>query len=123
MFTGFKYPLQIAPPSGRMAQELDYETYIKSLMYQVLMTRPGERINRPQFGGGVRALVFAPLSDANAAIAQTAIYNSLSEWLSQLIRVDDIRVEVIPPSTLEVTVVYLIRATNEQQFLNVEVTE
>ena len=123
MFSAFKYPLQIAPPSGRMAQETSYEAYIKSLIYQVLLTRPGERINRPQFGGGVRALVFAPLSDANAAIAQTAIYSALNEWLSDLIRVEDVRVEVVPPSTLEITVVYLIRATGTQQFLNVEVTE
>jgi phage baseplate assembly protein W len=123
MFQGFKYPFQIAPPSGRMAVERDYETYVKSLIYQVLMTRPGERINRPRYGGGVRALVFAPLSDANAAIAQTAIYSSLKEWLDGFIRVEDVRVQVVPPTTLEITVVYLIRATNEQRFLNLEVTE
>lgn len=123
MFQGFKYPLQVAAPSGRIAVERDYERYIKSLIYQVLMTRPGERINRPRFGGGVRALVFAPLSDANAAIAQSTIYGALNDWLDALIRVDDVRVEVVQPSTLEITVVYLIRATNERRFLNVEVTE
>jgi len=123
MFQGFKYPFQITSPSGRVAVERDYERYIKSLIYQVLMTRPGERINRPRFGGGVRALVFAPLSDANAAITQTAIYGSLNEWLDALIRVDDVRVKVVEPSTLEITVVYLIRATNERRFLKMEVTE
>ena len=123
MFQGFKYPFQIAAPSGRAAQERAYERYVKALILQVLMTRPGERINRPRFGGGVRALVFAPLSDANAVIAQTAIYSSLTEWLDAFIRVEDVRVQVVEPSTLEITVVYLIRATNERQFLNVEVTE
>lgn len=123
MFQGFKYPFQIAAASGRVAEERDYERYVKSLIYQVLMTRPGERINRPRFGGGVRALVFAPLSDANAAMAQTAIYASLTEWLDPFIRTEDVRVEVVEPSTLEITVVYLIRATNERRFLNVEVTE
>ena len=123
MFQGFKYPFQINTTSGRAATERDYGRYIKGLIYQVLMTRPGERINRPRFGGGVRALVFEPLSDANAAIAQSTIYGALTEWLEPLIRVEDVRVAVIPPSTLEVTVVYLIRATTERQFLNVEVTE
>lgn len=123
MFQGFKYPFQIAAASGRVAEERDYERYVKSLIYQVLMTRPGERINRPRFGGGVRALVFAPLSDANAAMAQTAIYASLTEWLDPFIRTEDVRVEAVEPSTLEITVVYLIRATNERRFLNVEVTE
>lgn len=123
MFQGFKYPFQIAAASGRAAEERDYERYVKSLIYQVLLTRPGERINRPRFGGGVRALVFAPLSDANAAMAQTAIYAALTEWLDAFIRTEDVRVEVVEPSTLEITVVYLIRATNERRFLNVEVTE
>lgn len=123
MFRGFRYPFQISPASGRAAEERSYETYVKSLIYQVLMTRPGERINRPRFGGGVRALVFAPLSDASAAMAQTAIYSSLKEWLEPFIRTEDVRVQVVEPSTLEITVVYLIRATNERQFLNVEVTE
>jgi uncharacterized protein len=123
MFQGFKYPFEINAASGRVAVERDYERYVKSLIYQVLMTRPGERINRPSFGGGVRALVFAPLSDANAAIAQTSIYAALTEWLEDLIRTDDVRVQVVEPSTLEITVVYLIRATNERRFLNVEVTE
>jgi phage baseplate assembly protein W len=123
MFQGFKYPFQIAAASGRAAVERDYEQYIKSLIYQVLLTRPGERINRPTFGGGVRALVFAPLSDANAALAQTAIYAALTQWLEAFIRIEDTRVQVVPPSTLEVTVVYLIRATNERRFLNLEVTE
>lgn len=123
MFQGFTYPFRISPASGRAAVERDYEAYIKGLIRALLMTRPGERINRPRMGGGVRALVFAPLSDANAAIAQTTILSALNEWLDALIRTEDVRVQVVEPSTLEITVVYLIRATNERRFLNVEVTE
>ena len=123
MFQGFRYPFQINAASGRVAVERDYERYVKALILQVLMTRPGERINRPRFGGGIRALVFAPLSDANAAMAQTSIYAVLTEWLDAFIRTDDVRVEVVEPSTLSVTVVYLIRATNDRRFLNLEVTE
>lgn len=123
MFQGFRHPFQINAASGRVAVERDYERYVKALILQVLMTRPGERINRPRFGGGVRALVFAPLSDANAAIVQTSVYAALDEWLGSFIRTDDVRVAVVAPSTLEITVVYLIRATNERRFLNLEVTE
>lgn len=123
MFQGLAYPFRINAPSGRVAVERDYERYIAALIRQLLMTRPGERINRPRMGGGARALVFAPLSDANAAIAQSAILGTLNDWLEALIRVEDVRVAARPPATLEITVVYLIRATGEQRFLNVEVTE
>jgi hypothetical protein len=123
MFQGFRHPFQISAASGRTAVERDYETYVKALIRQLLLVRPGERINRPRMGGGVRALVFAPLSDASAAMAQTTIYGALKEFLDAFIRTEDVRVEVQAPSTLVITVVYLIRATNERQFLNVEVTE
>jgi phage baseplate assembly protein W len=123
MFQGFRHPFQISTASGRVALERDYGAYVRGLIRQVLLTRPGERINRPRLGGGLAALVFAPLSDANAAIAQTAIHAALLEWLDAIIRVEDVRVEAVPPSTLEVTIVYLIRATNERTFLNLEVTE
>jgi uncharacterized protein len=123
MFEGFKYPFQISATSGRVASERNYEAYVKGLIRQLLLTRPGERVNRPTLGGGINALVFAPLSDANAAIAQATIHAALTEWLDAIIRTEEVRVEAVPPSTLEVTVVYLIRATNERTFLNLEVTE
>jgi phage baseplate assembly protein W len=123
MFSGFAYPLSISPSGGRVTVERDYDRYVRNLLYQVLLTRPGERINRPEFGAGVRALVFAPLSEATATLAKTSILNALKEWLEAFILVDDVRVQVREPSTLEITVVYLVRATNEQRFLNVEVTE
>jgi phage baseplate assembly protein W len=123
MFTGFRHPLSIAAPAGRMAVERDYDRYVRGLIYQVLMTRPGERINRPDFGGGLRALVFAPLSDATATLAQSAILGALETWLDAFIVVEAVRVEPVQPSTLEVTVVYLVRATNERRYLNLEVTE
>ncbi|MGH6612686.1 GPW/gp25 family protein [Sphingomonas sp.] len=123
MFHGFPYPFQVSKASGRIAVERDYEAYVKGLIRQLLLTRPGERINRPRLGGGLAALVFAPLSDANAAIAQTAIHATLTEWLDAIIRLEDVRITAVPPSTLDVTVVYLIRATNERTFLNLEVTE
>lgn len=123
MFQGFRYPIAISPAAGRVAVERDYERYVQSLIYQVLLTRPGARINRPEFGGGIRTLVFAPLSDATATLAQTSVYTALTQWLDAFIRVEDVRVAVSQASTLTVTVVYLIRATNEQRFLNVEVTE
>ncbi len=123
MFNGLTYPLALSAAAGRVAVERDYERYVKGLIYQVLLTRPGERINRPEFGAGIRAMVFAPLSDASANLAQTSVLTALNEQLSAFISVEDVRVEVREPATLVVTVIYLIRATNERRFLNVEVTE
>jgi phage baseplate assembly protein W len=123
LFQGIDYPLAISARSGRLRQETDYEAYIGQLIRQVLLTAPGERINRPEFGAGVRRLVFAPLSPATASLAQTTIYQALTAWLDALIRVEDVRAQTIEPGRLDITVTYLLRARGERRFLNVEVTE
>jgi phage baseplate assembly protein W len=123
LFQAIHYPLAISGPSGRLRQETDYEAYIRQLIRQVLLTAPGERINRPEFGAGVRRLVFAPLSPATASLAQTTIYQALTTWLDALIRVEDVRAQAIEPGRLDIAVTYLVRARGERRFLNVEVTE
>ena len=123
LFQGIHHPLAISTKSGRLRQETDYEAYIRQLIRQVLLTAPGERINRPELGAGVRRLVFAPLSPAAASLAQTTIYQALTASLDALIRVEDVRAQAIEPGRLDITVTYLLRARGERRFLNVEVTE
>lgn len=123
MFSGFKYGMSVSAASGRVVAERDYDQYCVGLIKQVLLTRPGERINRPFFGSNIRSMLFAPLSEATANLAQTSVYSALKEELSDFIVVEDVRVEAQQPSTFIVSVVYLLRSTNEKRFLNVEVTE
>ena len=117
------HPITHDPGGKRLQVETDYEAYVRQLIRQVLLTAPGERINRPEFGAGVRRLVFAPLSPATASLAQTTIYQALTAWLDALIRVEDVRAQAIEPGRLDITVTYLLRARGERRFLNVEVTE
>lgn len=123
VFRAIHYPFAVATAAGRVLRETDYEAYIRHLIRLVLLTAPGERINRPTLGAGGRRLVFSPLNVATASIAQTTVYNALTTWLDQLIKVEDVRVGATPPATLEITVTYLIRARGVRRFLNVEVTE
>lgn len=123
VFRAIHYPFAIAAAAGRVKRETDYESYIRQLIRQVLLTAPGERINRPTLGAGGRRLVFSPLNVATASIAQTTVFNALTTWLDSLIKVEDVRVGAREPATLEITVTYLIRARGTRRFLNVEVTE
>ncbi|MEO0760301.1 MAG: GPW/gp25 family protein [Pseudomonadota bacterium] len=120
-FQAIHYPLAVSARSGRLRQETEYEAHIRQLIRQVLLTAPGERINRPEFGAGVRRLVFAPLSPASASLAQTTILQALNAELDTLIRVEDVIAEVTEPGRLDITVTYILRARGERQFLNVEV--
>jgi phage baseplate assembly protein W len=116
-----RFPISIDDRLGRLQQEPDYEAYIQQLIRQVLFTGQGERINRPDFGAGVRRLIFAPNSPATASLAQTLIYQALTTWLSTLIRTEDVRAEA-DNERLNIFITYTILARQEQRFLNLEVT-
>lgn len=119
--TAIRFPFDIDDRLGRLAQENDYEQYIKQLIRQVLFTAQGERINRPDFGAGVKRLIFAPNSPATASLAQTLIYQALTTWLGRLIRTDDVQTEA-DNERLNITIAYTILARQERRFLNLEVT-
>jgi hypothetical protein len=119
--TSILFPFAINEKLGRLAQENDYEEYIKQLIRQVLFTAQGERINRPDFGAGVKRLVFAPNSPATASLAQTLIFQALTRWLGTLIRTESVEAEAVE-ERLNITIGYTILAKQERRFLNLEVT-
>jgi Bacteriophage baseplate protein W len=75
------------------------------MVFQVLFTSPGERVNRPDFGCGLLDLVFAPNSEARAAATQLLVHGSLQRWLSDVVRIENVRIENVDAS-LEVEVSY-----------------
>ena len=116
-----KYPFAIDAGGGQVAEEGDYETCIRQLIRQVLMTAPGERINRPDFGAGVRRMVFSPNNPATASLTQTLIYQALSRWLATVIKVEEVAVSAEQEKLL-ITVHYLVIQRGTSRILNEEVT-
>jgi len=106
------YPFHI-DRRGRTATT-DPERHIRDLIYQVLFTMPGERVNRPDFGSGLMQLVFAPNSDELVTSVQFLVQGSLQRWLDDLIQVIAVEVQTAE-SALFVTVKYLIRRTQERK--------
>ena len=98
---------------GRTA-DTDDDDHIRDLIEQVLFTSPGERVNRPDFGCGLKQLVFAPNSDELAAATQFLVQGALQQWLGNLIQVEGVQVES-EESTLRVTIVYVVRRNQERQ--------
>ena len=92
----------------------DEATWIRGLIEQVLFTAPGERVMRPDFGSGLRGLVFAPNSPELAATTQFLVQGALQQWLSGLISVQAIEVAAVE-STLTVSVSYKIRRSDTLQ--------
>ncbi len=68
------------------------DDHIRDMIFQVLFTYPGERVNRPDFGSGLRQLVFMPNSDALTTATQFLVLGSLQRWLAGVIKVHRLEV-------------------------------
>jgi len=112
MATNLRYPFEI---DGRgRTRQADEAAWIRGLVEQVLFTAPGERVMRPDFGSGLRQLVFAPNSPELAATTQFLVQGALQQWLGDLIVVEAVEAEAVE-STLTITVRYVIRRTESRQ--------
>lgn len=88
------------------------EDHIRQMIEQLLFTKPGERVNRPDFGTGLMQLVFAPNSPELAATVQFTMQAAIQHYLADLIEVQSLEVSS-EDSTLHVELNYVIRLTGQ----------
>jgi uncharacterized protein len=108
------YPFRI-DGRGRVADAVPDE-HIRQMIEQVLFTLPGERVNRPDFGSGVQQLIFAPNSEELATATEFLVKGSLEQWLGEVIEVEAVAVES-EDSTLQITVQYIVRRSQQRQIV------
>ncbi len=122
----YAFPFRIDTASQQTAQA-SYPDHVDQMIRQLLLTDPGERVDLPQFGCGLRSLVFAPNSDALAATVQLRVNQGLQQWLAGIVNVTQVTVgpgtggPPVEPGTLEVTVVYTLVETQTTQAVTVTV--
>lgn len=109
---GWGFPVQADPSVGDMSTTV-YEEDIRQAILLILQTNLGERVMRPDFGSGLRELVFEPLNTRTMALVQHRVEQTLITWEPR-IRVQEVRVQAqgTARSTLLVTISYEVRATN-----------
>lgn len=92
---------------GRTRASTDH---VRDLIEQVLLTSPGERVMRPDFGAGLLAAVFEPGGPEAAVTTQFLVQAALQRELGALIGVDAVEVRA-EGSALVVTVAYTVLRT------------
>jgi phage baseplate assembly protein W len=120
----YAFPFRVDPVSGQ-AQQAAYGDHVAQMIRQVLLTSPGERACLPEFGCGLRQLVFAPNSDALQATARLTVQRALNRWLAGQVQV--VNVDVSPGaggdySQLVVLVEYVLVDTQSRQTTQVLVS-
>ena len=109
----YAYPFRIDPASGQAAQT-SYQTHVEQMIRQVLLTAPGERADLPEFGCGLRQLIFAPHSAALDSTTQILVQQALSRWLADQIKVQGVQVFTPAPgeeNQIQIVIDYVLIET------------
>lgn len=127
----YRFPFRISP-SGQ-AEQSPYAAHVGQMVRQVLLTSPGERVDLPEFGCGLRRLLFAPnvtgapvpkslsgvaAGDAMNASAQILVQQSLDRWLAGQIQVKQVIVaagDSAPAGEIDIEVRYVLLETQDMQ--------
>lgn len=124
----YAFPFRIDHSSGQGARA-SYGDHVEQMIIQVLLTDPGERVNLPEFGCGLRRLLFAPNVDASQPVPQAPsvtdalhattrmiVRQALERWLVGQITVNDVTVDRDPDAgTITINVSYVLVETRTLQ--------
>ena len=108
---GWKFPVAV-DATGKIALS-EFEQDIREAIRLVLLTIPGERVMRPDFGAGLHAFVFASMSATTLGAIQSAVQKALIQWEP---RIQVLTVKVTPErgdiGQVSIDIDYRVRATN-----------
>ncbi len=102
------FPFQL-DPQGRVAST-DEAHHVEQMIIQLLLTAPGERVNRPTFGVGLLARVFEPDDSATATAVHLEVIGALQRWLSDVLEVRSVDVQAVGAG-LRIDIAYVVLRT------------
>ncbi len=116
--TAPRHPYELAP-SRRLALA-DEHQHVADLVRLVLLTNPGERLHRPDFGAGLgAAALFEGLDAARLGMVEARARGSLRDALGDRVHVERLEVRAEGESTIVVDLDYRVRTTGDSRALQV----
>lgn len=85
------FPFRIGP-DGRTATPADLPSHVRDELLQLLLTNSGERLFLPEFGGGLRRLVFEPLEESLAGVTKARLTQAINRWLGHRVTLENLTV-------------------------------
>ena len=75
---GFAFPLRISQQGGVALSA--GEQSVRESIWLILLTEPGERLYRPDFGCRLAELAFAPINAETLALMRIWVQEALEQW-------------------------------------------
>lgn len=99
--------------NGRMNWSRD-DLSIREAMLNILLTRPGERLQRPSFGGGLLNFVHQPNNETTRHLIASVTRKSLEQWEPR-VEIEEVQVQTSPTSVSDVHVNIRYRLRHTQR--------
>jgi phage baseplate assembly protein W len=92
---------------------------LRECMLNILLTRPGERLMRPEFGAGLGNFIHYPNNETTRALIADAARRALDRWEPRVL-IEDVRVLAEPqrPSHVHLSIHYRIRYDGARERLD-----
>jgi uncharacterized protein len=95
---------------------------VRQALLLLLLTQPGERVNRPDYGCHLNRVLFAPADDTTAGLAIHYVRRAVLRWENRVELLDvDAVVSPESPERLDVSLSYRVHATGDVDTLEIEV--
>lgn len=118
---GVAFPTGVGP-DGRVRWS-EGEAHVRESIRLVLMTEPGERVMRQDFGGGLGSFLFEPNTAATHHAIRLRIQSALARWEPR-VAVESVAVAADPddPRAAVATIHYRLVATQARERVSLTLT-
>lgn len=112
------WPLEGIDQNGRLTYASDDDS-VRQVIRNILLTSPGERLMRPQFGTGLFDFIHQPNNETTRNVMANVVKKSIEQWET---RVEVESVEVLPErnnlSVVQISIRYRMRHTQQKAQLS-----
>lgn len=97
------WPLEGVDEQGRLGYASD-DLSVREVIRNILLTRPGERLMRPQFGAGLLDFIHQPNNETTRTLMANVVKKAIAQWETRVL-VDTVEVQ---PDSVSLSKVQII---------------
>lgn len=110
------FPFRIGV-DGKTTQTKDPIQHVKEELIQLLLTNlGGERLFLPEFGGGVRQLIFENNDESSISLTKANISQQIAKWLGHRIELEDLVVSS-KNERIDIEIKYRVAGTKDTRLI------
>lgn len=109
------WPLLALPDAHGQLAFPSHEDSVQQMIRVILLTRPGEQLNRPEFGAGISRFLHEPNTVETRRRIRDVVLRALTQWEPR-IALDEVEVSEVDgaPTTVRIDVFYQLVRTGQR---------